>query len=100
MSSVPVTAETAPLRYHSTRDPQARVSFSQALLQGLAPDGGLYVPTSWPRVDPQGLGAETDLPALGARFLAAFVAGDLVAGQLPEITRDAFNFPAPLVPLD
>jgi len=91
---------SAGIRYHSTRDSSSTVSFSQALLQGLAPDGGLYVPTSWPRVDPQGLGAETDLPALGARFLAAFVADDPVAGQLPEITRDAFNFPAPLVPLD
>ena len=87
-------------RYQSTRDPSSCVSFSQALLQGLAPDGGLYVPSSWPRVDVDALGRETSLPRLAARLIAPFVAGDPIAPQLPEITADAFNFDAPLVPLD
>jgi threonine synthase len=89
-----------PVRYQSTRDPSSSVSFSQALLQGLAPDGGLYVPSSWPRVEVEGLAHETTLPALAARLIAAFVAGDPIAPQLPQITADAFNFDAPLVPLD
>jgi len=66
----------AATRYRSTRDPSSSVSFSQALLQGLAPDGGLYVPTSWPRVDVEALGRESALPALAARLIAPFVAGD------------------------
>jgi threonine synthase len=88
------------VRYQSTRDPSSSVSFSQALLQGLAPDGGLYVPTCWPRADVQVLGRETTLPSLAARLIAPFVAGDPIAAQLPQITTDAFNFDAPLVPLD
>src|SRR5882672_7420079 len=72
-------------RYRSTRDPSTSVSFSQALLQGLAPDGGLYVPTSWPRVDVDALGLETALPGLAARLIAPFVAGDPIAALLPEI---------------
>jgi threonine synthase len=40
------------------------------------------------------------LPALAARLLATFVAGDALAGALPAITAEAFNFPAPLVPLE
>jgi threonine synthase len=88
------------IRYASTRDPSTSVSFSQALLQGLAPDGGLYVPTSWPRVDVEALGRETALPGLAARLIAPFVAGDPIAALLPEIAADAFNFEAPLVPLD
>jgi threonine synthase len=87
-------------RYRSTRDPSSSVSFSQALLQGLAPDGGLYVPTSWPRVDVEALAGETTLPRLAARLIAPFVAGDPIAAELPQITADAFNFDAPLVPLD
>jgi threonine synthase len=87
-------------RYQSTRDPSSAVSFSQALLQGLAPDGGLYVPTSWPHVDVEAFGGETRLPRLAARLIADFVAGDPIAPRLPEITAEAFNFDAPLVPLD
>ena len=90
----------AATRYRSTRDPSSSVSFSQALLQGLAPDGGLYVPTSWPRVDVEALAGETTLPRLAARLIAPFIAGDPIAAELPQITADAFNFDAPLVPLD
>jgi threonine synthase len=91
---------TAAFRYQSTRDAASSVGFGQALLQGLAPDGGLYVPTSWPRIDAQALGRETTLAAIAARLIAPFVSGDPIAPQLPEITADAFNFPAPLVSLD
>ncbi len=93
-------ATAAGTRYRSTRDPSTSVTFSQALMQGLAPDGGLYIPTDWPRLDVDALGRETTLPAIGARLIAPFVAGDPVAPHLPEITADAFNFPAPLLPLD
>jgi threonine synthase len=88
------------IRFHSTRDASTSISFSQALLQGLAPDGGLYVPTSWPRVDVEVLSRETTLPGIAARLIAPFVSGDPLAPQLPQITADAFNFPAPLVALD
>jgi threonine synthase len=88
------------IRFHSTRDASVSSSFSQALLQGLAPDGGLYVPTTWPRVDVQALSRESGLPAIAAQLLAPFVSGEPLAAHLPQITADAFNFPAPLVPLD
>lgn len=38
------------MEYTSTRDDALRVSASQAILQGLAPDGGLFVPTEFPQV--------------------------------------------------
>ena len=37
--------------YHSTRNPQPRVDSAQAVLDGLAPDGGLYMPESLPAFD-------------------------------------------------
>jgi threonine synthase len=91
---------TEAIRFHSTRDPATAVSFSQALLQGLAPDSGLYVPTSWPRIDVQALSRESSLPGIAAHLIAPFVGGDTIAPQLPQITAEAFNFPAPLVSLD
>jgi len=39
------------MKYISTRGDQAERSFSEILLEGLAPDGGLYVPKYYPRVN-------------------------------------------------
>jgi threonine synthase len=100
VSAVAADGSVTAARYQSTRDPSTSVGFGQALLQGLAPDGGLYVPKAWPHVEADAFGTETSLPSIGSRLLAPFVAGDPVAPQVPEIAADAFNFPAPLVPLD
>jgi threonine synthase len=39
------------LKYISTRGDKTGRSFSEILLEGLAPDGGLYLPTHYPKVD-------------------------------------------------
>jgi len=39
------------MRYISTRGRAPAVSFADAVLAGLAPDGGLYVPESWPELE-------------------------------------------------
>lgn len=87
------------MEFTSTRDPSHRAGFAAALLQGLAPDGGLYVPQAWPSVRPENFGKESDLPGVATHLLTPFVAGDPLAASVPAITSDAFNFPAPLVPL-
>jgi threonine synthase len=87
------------MEFTSTRDPANTAGFAGALLQGLAPDGGLYVPRAWPEVRPDSFGKETDLPGIATHLLTPFVVGDTLAPLLPAITSDAFNFPAPLVPL-
>ena len=88
------------MEFTSTRDPAQAAGFAAALLQGLAPDGGLYVPRTWPGLDPKTFGKESDLPGVATHLLTPFAAGDELAASLPAITQDAFNFPAPLVPLD
>ena len=87
------------MEFTSTRDPAQVAGFAAALLQGLAPDGGLYVPRTWPTVSPDSFGKESDLPGVASRLVTPFAEGDALAGSLPDITRDAFNFPAPLVPV-
>jgi threonine synthase len=69
------------------------VGFSAALLQGLAPDGGLYVPQQWPVLSAVAAG---ELPQVGTALIGAFAQEDTLASAVPEIVRDAFNFPAPL----
>ncbi len=43
------------MRYVSTRGELPPSPFSQILLGGLAPDGGLVVPQAYPRIDAQNL---------------------------------------------
>ncbi|MCB1783545.1 MAG: threonine synthase [Alphaproteobacteria bacterium] len=43
------------MHYISTRGGDAPRTFEQVLLSGLAPDGGLYVPESWPQLDLEAL---------------------------------------------
>ncbi len=59
----------------------APVSLTQAIEQGLAPDGGLWVPESIPRVDLAAFPASAPLSETAARALAPFFAGEaLVSG--------------------
>jgi len=88
------------MRFASTRAAANAVGFSAALQQGLAPDGGLYVPQSWPAMPAALQSQELDLAALAQRSLAPFLAADPLEGELAAIAREAFNFPAPLVALD
>jgi threonine synthase len=81
------------MRFASTRGKTPDVTFSQALLQGLAPDGGLYVPQQWPDLSRMMPG---DLPSMGQQLIGSFAAGDALVDAVPAITRDAFNFAAPV----
>ena len=88
------------MEFVSTRDPRHRAGFSAALERGLAPDGGLYVPETWPALGATVTAADGALAPLAAQVLAPFAAGDLLAAELPAIVTEAFDFPAPLTPLD
>jgi threonine synthase len=88
------------MQFASTRAAAPEVGFSAALAQGLAPDGGLYVPRQWPELPGEPGESAAVLPAVAERFIAPFAAGDRLAPELGAIVREAFNFPAPLVPLD
>ncbi|GIX34842.1 MAG: threonine synthase [Lysobacteraceae bacterium] len=84
------------MRFVSTRGTAPPVSLSEALSQGLAPDGGLYLPECWPA--PELDGRPLGLVEAGVRVLRGFFAGDRLEGQLPSICREALDLPAPVVP--
>lgn len=87
------------MSFASSRGGAAPVSLSQALAHGLAPDGGLYVPSEMPRIDARALPADSDIPEIARLSLAGFFADDGLRDELAAITRAALNFPAPTTPV-
>ena len=98
---------TDTMRYVSTRGQAPVRDFAGVLLAGLAEDGGLYVPETWPTLRPDDWRALRGLPypELAARILAPFAAGSIDEATLRRLCGRAyagFNHPAivPLVQLD
>lgn len=86
------------MRYVSTRGRAPELGFCDALLAGLATDGGLYVPQSWPS-QPKTTGATYSEKA--ASLMAPYVEGEIpqdVFAQLCKTAYSTFRDPA-VVPL-
>jgi threonine synthase len=95
------------MNYVSTRGDAPVLDFAGVLLAGLAADGGLYMPESWPMFSSTELRALRGLPyaALAARVIAPFVGDCIPFRDLQAMCRRAyagFSHPAvvPLVQLD
>ncbi|MFK8053703.1 MAG: threonine synthase [Woeseiaceae bacterium] len=86
------------MTYKSTRGGDA-ISLDDALLGGLAPDGGLYVPTKLPQFGIDDFDSCDDTPSIAARYLAPFFDGSALQDALAEIIAETFHFPLPLVDL-
>jgi threonine synthase len=71
------------LRYISTRGAAPRLDFEAVLLAGLARDGGLYVPESWPSLKPKTLAGFAGKPYAE---VAAAVMAPFVGKALPQKT--------------
>ena len=95
------------MRYISTRQSTGRtVSFEHALLQGLARDGGLYVPERWPALDAATLESLRGRPYadVAAAVMAGFTGRAFSGARLRAIAAESyagFDHPAtaPLVQL-
>jgi threonine synthase len=81
------------LRYVSTRGGVAPCRFEEALFAGLAPDGGLYLPERWPRLDRDELAALQGAPygEVAARVFLPFVGDDLGEAELRELIARAYG---------
>ena len=94
-------------RYVSTRGRAAALDFEGVLLAGLAPDGGLYVPETWPSLTDGDIRAMAGLPyaELATRVMWPFVAGAIGEDDLQALIADSYDgfdhrAVAPLVQLD
>ncbi|MFH6783002.1 MULTISPECIES: threonine synthase [Methylobacterium] len=69
----------------STRGSAAPLTFTDALLAGLARDGGLYIPQAWPQIAPATIAGLAGRPYAQA---AKAVLGPLVDGEIPQVDLD------------
>ena len=83
------------MNYLSTRGETSGRGFSDILLEGLAPDGGLYVPTRLPIVHPDACAGLQRLPQIARATLAGFFEGDRLLPALGEIADAALDLAAP-----
>lgn len=92
------------MKFVSTRDPhhERPVSFFDAVLQGLAPDGGLYMPDTIPVLSEEKLKLlpGMNLSQLAFEILYPFLEAEISADELKTICEEVFNFPLPLVRFD
>ncbi len=79
------------IRLVSTRGEAPPVDVTTALLTGLAPDGGLYVPESWPRFDRFAVEAGNRFAAVVAAILDSFTSDLVPASRLRTMAEDAFS---------
>ncbi|HXH58419.1 threonine synthase [Iamia sp.] len=77
------------MRYLSTRGSCPPVSFDGALLGGVAPDGGLYVPETWPSIDVHpSVERYTDV---AVEVLAPYVAPVLGRDELRSLVEESYG---------
>ena len=86
------------MRYISTRGKAPVLNFDEVLLAGLARDGGLYVPESWPQFSPADLEAMRELSyqELACRVMQPFLGGAGGADDFAQMVDGAYgSFEAP-----
>ncbi|MDZ5698818.1 threonine synthase [Chelativorans sp. M5D2P16] len=78
--------------YVSTRGEAPALGFSDALLQGLARDGGLYLPSEWPRFSAEEIRAMRGLSYAETAFtiIRPFIGGEISEATLKRIIDDSY----------
>ncbi len=81
------------MQYVSTRGAAPILGFADALLTGLARDGGLYAPRTVPEQRPDAIRALSGLAYADAaiRVMKPFIAGDFGDAELRATTNDAYS---------
>jgi threonine synthase len=92
--------EAVDLRHVSTRGEAPVIGFAEVLLAGLARDGGLYVPETWPQLEPQTILGFAGRPyaEVAVEVIRLFTGDAITDGDLARMTREAYgNFRHPAV---
>ena len=78
------------MKYISTRGGAPASSFTDILLSGLAPDGGLFVPETWATLDMASLQGKT-YPEIAQAVIGSSVAGDITPAELRSLLNDTYT---------
>jgi len=88
------------VHYVSTRGEAPRLGFAEAMLAGLAGDGGLYVPETWPRLEARTIAgfAGRSYAEVAVEVILPFVGDSIAEADLARMAREAYgNFRHPAV---
>ena len=90
------------MKLYSTQNKAHKVSLKEAVLRGLPPDNGLYMPEQIPKFPHDFIVNLSDLsfPEIAFKVSQNLFQGYIPDDDLKEIIEIAVNFPAPLVKLD
>lgn len=82
-----------PVRYISTRGASPALDFADAMLTGLARDGGLYVPEFWPQFSADDIAAMAgrDYAEVAYRVIRPFIGAVLDAGTTRAIVEETYS---------
>lgn len=93
------------MNYLSTRGQDQDKNFTGVLMSGLASDGGLYVPATWPKLDK--LPEDSSYRDVAMQVLSPFIGDEIPAADLQKIIDDTYSASVfadpdivPLRPLD
>lgn len=87
------------MKYYSTNNPTSMVDLGTAVIKGLAPDRGLYMPERIPALPKDFFGniSEMSLHEIACTVAEAMLGEDVEPAALRQIVCDTLNFPIPLV---
>ena len=86
------------MEYLSTRGEDNNTQFDGALLSGLARDGGLYLPKSWPKFTSSEIAAMRGLDyyQIAGEIISKFTEGDLTLDEVTQLAKESYkNFSHP-----
>ncbi len=86
------------MKFRSTRGTSLH-SLDEALLRGIAEDGGLFVPETLPMFELEDFKAGASLADTAATVLRPFFAASSLIDSLEQIAAETFHFPIPLTKL-
>lgn len=88
------------MNFISTAQKAPPSTLADAIRSGLAQDGGLFVPETFPSIDLNSFTPDLSFPRFAHKVLEPFFVGDILETQVAEFCDRAFNFPLPLKPVN
>lgn len=86
------------IRYYSTNHNSEPVTFKEALINGQAPDKGLYMPSPIPRISAKEIMRMKGMSYAEIAFVVAnhFLKKEIPENELKRIVKESYNYPVPL----
>lgn len=86
------------MHFYSTRNIEKKYTIEEALLLGIAPDGGLFMPSEFPSVYDT-IKKNDSFNIIALKIISPFLQSYFTEDETKQIVQDSFNFEVPTVSL-